>query len=295
MSLTTSAEEQGNDASVNHRTAMDSSSSTEGSSAQPRIFVVDGGPHPVVVRCSGCRLRSQCVTAELDCDALDCIDGRLVSVRRKVAHGETLFHAGDSFDAVFAVWTGFFKTVVTTRQGHEQVAGFLMPGDLIGLKGIDVGLQAVDAVALQDSQVCVIPYAGLQALAREAPSLQQQLLRLMSRKIVNDHRTMVQLGSMSADERVVAFLLDLGVRLEARGYSGSSLVLPMGRADVGSYLSLTPETVSRAFSRLQAGGLLQVCQRQVHITDLAGLRRVLDRGPERALRVRRRHHREAIQ
>jgi CRP/FNR family transcriptional regulator len=100
---------------------------------------------------------------------------------------------------------------------------------------------------------------------------------------------------MSADERVVAFLLDLGVRLEARGYSGSSLVLPMGRADVGSYLSLTPETVSRAFSRLQAGGLLQVCQRQVHITDLAGLRRVLDRGPERALRVRRRHHREAIQ
>jgi CRP/FNR family transcriptional regulator len=233
-------------------------------------------PHPSVVQCSGCRLRSQCLTAELDGDALDRVDGRLTSVRRKVAQGETLFHAGDSFDAVFAVWTGFFKTVVATRQGREQIAGFLMAGDLIGLKGIDAGRHAVDAVALQDSQVCVIPYSGLQALAREAPSLQQQLLRLMSRKIVNDHSTMLHLGSLSADERVAAFLLELGARLEARGYSGSSLVLPMGRADVGSYLGLTPETVSRAFSRFQAGGLLRVSLRQIRITDLEGLRHVVD-------------------
>ena len=241
-------------------------------------------PHQAVVQCSSCRLRRQCLPAELDCDALDRIDGRLARVRRKVATGETLFHAGDSFDAIFAVWTGFFKTVVTTHQGREQVAGFLMAGDLIGLKGIDAGRQAVDAIALQDSQVCVIPYAGLQALAREAPSLQQRLLRLMSRKITNDHNTMLHLGSMCADERVAAFLLDLASRLEARGYSGSSLVLPMGRADVGSYLGLTPETVSRAFSKFQAGGLLQVRQRQVQITDLEGLRQVLERGPEHAAR-----------
>jgi CRP/FNR family transcriptional regulator len=232
-------------------------------------------PHPVVVRCASCRLRCQCLTVELDCDALDRVDGRLASVRRKVAQGETLFHAGDSFDSVFAIWTGFFKTVVTTRQGREQVAGFRMAGDLIGLKGIDAGRHAVDAIALQDSQVCVIPYARLQALAREEPGLQQRLLRLMSRKIVNDHSTMLHLG-MCADERVAAFLLDFGARLEARGFSGSSLVLPMGRADVGSYLGLTPETVTRAFSRFRAGGLLQVSLRQIRIIDLEGLRHVVD-------------------
>ena len=220
-------------------------------------------PHPAVVQCSSCRLRRQCLPAELDCDALDRIDGRLARVRRKVANGETLFHAGDSFDAIFAIWTGFFKTVVTTHQGREQVTGFLMAGDLIGLKGIDAGRQAVDAIALQDSQVCVIPYAGLHALAREAPSLQQRLLRLMSRRIANDHDTMLHLGSMCADERVAAFLLDLASRLEARGYSSSSLVLPMGRADIGSYLGLTTETVCRVISKFHAGGLLQVRQRQV--------------------------------
>jgi len=233
-------------------------------------------PHPVVVQCSSCRLRCQCLTAELDCDALDRVDGRLAVVRRKVAQGEMLFHAGDSFDSVFAVWTGFFKTVITTRQGREQVAGFVMAGDLIGLKGIDAGRHAVDAIALQDSQVCVIPYACLQALAREEPGLQQRLLRQMSRKIVNDHSTMLHLGSMCADERVAAFLLDFGARMEARGYSGSSLVLPMGRADVGSYLGLTPETVTRAFSRFRASGLLEVCLRQVRIIDLEGLRHVVD-------------------
>jgi CRP/FNR family transcriptional regulator len=151
-----------------------------------------------------------------------------------------------------------------------------MAGDLIGLKGIDAGRHAVDAIALQDSQVCVIPYACLQALAREEPGLQQRLLRLMSRKIVNDLSTMLHLGSMCADERVAAFLLDFGARLEARGNSGSSLVLPMSRADVGSYLGLTPETVTRAFSRFRAGGLLQVCLRQVRIIDLEGLRHVVD-------------------
>jgi CRP/FNR family transcriptional regulator len=232
-------------------------------------------PHPVVVQCSSCRLRCQCLTAELDCDALDRVDGRLASVRRKVEQGETLFHAGDSFDSVFAVWTGFFKTVATTRQGREQVAGFLMAGDLLGLKGIDAGRHAVDAIALQDSQVCVIPYDCLRARAREEPGLQQRLLRQMSRKIVNDHSTMLHLG-MCAEERVAAFLLDFGARLEARGYSGSSLVLPMGRADVGSYLGLTHETVTRAFSRFRADGLLQVRLRQVRIVDLEGLRHVVD-------------------
>lgn len=233
-------------------------------------------PRTSVVRCSGCSLLCQCLPAEVEGDALDRIDGRLATLRRKVRQGQVLFRAGDKFEALFVVWTGFFKTVAATRQGRDQVAGFAMPGDLIGVEGIDAAHHAVEAVALRDSQVCVIRYADLQALARDAPSLQWRLLQLMSRKIVNDQRTMLHLGSMRADERIAAFLLDWGARLEARGYSGSLLVLPMGRTDVGSYLGLTPESVSRVLSNFQSAGLLTVCLRQVCIMDIDGLRRVVD-------------------
>ena len=228
------------------------------------------------VQCSRCRVRAECLPAELEGDALDGLDGRLASGRRKVAQGEALFYAGDRFDAVFAVWTGFFKTVVTTRQGREQVTGFQMAGDLVGLEGIHASRQAVDAIALEDSQVCVIPFAGLQSLALEAPTLQRRLHRLMSREIVNDHSAMLHLGSSHAEERVAAFLLDLAARLEARGGSGSSLQLRMSRAELGSYLGLQPETMSRTLTKLQAHGLLLVSQRRITITDSKRLQQLLD-------------------
>jgi len=234
--------------------------------------------HPAAVQCSICRLRAECLPAELEGDALDDLDGRLASGRRKVARGRALFHAGDRFDAVYAVWTGSFKTVVSTRHGREQVTGFRMAGDLVGLEGIHASRQAVDAIALEDSQVCVIPFAGLQALARDTPTLQGRLQRLMSREIVHDHGAMLNLGSKSAEERVVAFLLDLADRLETRGYSRSSLLLRMSRVELGSYLALKPETVSRTLTRLQAHGLLFVCQRRITITDPNGLQQLRDRG-----------------
>jgi CRP/FNR family transcriptional regulator len=232
--------------------------------------------HPSAVRCSKCRLLAECLPAELERELLDRVDDRLVSTRIKVAQGAALFRAGDRFDAVFAIWTGFFKTLLTTRQGREQVTGFQTAGDLVGLDGIHADRHAVDAIALEDSQVCVIPFAGLQVLAREAPTLQQRLNRLMSREIVNNHGAMLHLGSMYAEERLAAFLLHLAARLEMRGYSGSSLLLRMSRSELGSYLGLKPETVSRMLSRFQARGLLHVSQRQVRITDPDGLRQVLD-------------------
>ena len=108
-------------------------------------------------------------------------------MRRKVARGESLFQRATAFDAVFEVWTGFFKTVVTSNQGREQVTGFQMGGELIGLDGIDTGRHEVDAIALEDSQVCVIPYRELETLGREVPSLQKQFHKIMSREIANDH------------------------------------------------------------------------------------------------------------
>jgi CRP/FNR family transcriptional regulator len=228
------------------------------------------------VDCAHCNLRVSCLPHGLTISELEHIDGRLVMVRRKVAQGEVLFRAGDRFDSLFEIWTGFFKTVITTNQGREQVTGFQMGGELLGLDGIDAGHHDVDAVALESSQVCVIPYAELEALAREVPALQRQIHRLMSREIVNDHGVMLHLGSMHADERVAAFLLNLTERLHVRGFSAASVVLRMSREEIGSYLGLTLETVSRTFSKFQAAGLLFVRQRHIQITDPAGLRHLLN-------------------
>jgi len=228
------------------------------------------------VACSSCNLREICLPVGLTQAELEHIDLRLVAGRRKVARGETLFRAGDRFDAVFAVWTGFFKTCVSSKDGRGQVTGFQMGGELIGLDGIGTRRHEVDAVALEDSQVCVIAYDELEALAREVVSLQQQFHKIMSREIVRDHGVMLLLGSMHAEERVAAFLLNLTHRLRARGLSASSVLLRMSREEIGSFLGLKLETVSRTFSKFQANGLLFVRQRQIQITDPVGLQQLLD-------------------
>ncbi len=227
-------------------------------------------------KCSSCNMREICLPVGLTRDELEHVDKRLVAGRRKVARGEALFRAGDRFDAVFAVWTGFFKTVVFSNQGREHVTGFHMGGELLGLGGIDTGSHEVDAIALEDSQVCVVPLSELEALEREVPSLQKQFHRIMSHEIATDHEVMLLLGGMFAEERVAAFLLNLMHRLQARGFSSSSVLLRMSRGEIGSFLGLKLETVSRTFSKFQAHGLLFVRQRQIQITDPAGLQQLLD-------------------
>jgi len=231
------------------------------------------------VACSSCNLREICLPVGLTQAELEHIDRRLVAGRRKVARGETLFRAGDRFDAVFAVWTGFFKTCVASKDGRDQVTGFQMGGELVGLDGIGTRRHEVDAVALEDTQVCVIPYAGLEALGLEINSLQQQFHRLMSREIVRNHGVMLLLGSMHAEERLAAFVLNLTHRLRARGFSSSSIVLRMSREEIGSFLGLKLETVSRTFSKFQANGLLFVRHRQIQVTDPVGLQQLLDGQP----------------
>jgi CRP/FNR family transcriptional regulator len=151
-----------------------------------------------------------------------------------------------------------------------------MAGELIGLDGIGTRRYEVDAVALDDSQVCVISYAELAALGAEVASLQQQLHRLMSREIVRNHGVMLLLGSMNAEERLAAFLLNLTQRQHVRGFSGSAIVLRMSREEIGSYLGLKIETVSRTFSKFQANGLLFVRHRQIQVVDPVGLQLIVD-------------------
>lgn len=230
---------------------------------------------PLRAACSSCNLRELCLPVSMPDDQLDQLDD-LVASRRKVARGDTLFRTGDAFQSLFAVRTGFFKTCLSAADGRDQVTGFQMSGELLGLDGISSERHTCDAVALEDSTVCVIPYAQLEDVSLQVPELQRVFHKIMSREIVRDHGVMLLLGSMRAEERVAAFLLNLTRRLHLRGFSRSELVLRMTREEIGSYLGLKLETVSRTFSRFQAEGILEVKQRQIRILDQEGLRRIVD-------------------
>src|SRR5262249_51581948 len=222
--------------------------------------------------CSNCNLRELCLPVGLSRAQLESLDA-LVYARKRIGEGESLFHSGDTFRSLYAVRSGFFKTRVTTEDGRDQVTGFQMPGELLGMDGIGSGRHACDAVALEDAEVCAIPYARLEEIAQRFEPLQQHFHKVMSREIVRDHSVMFMLGSMRAEEKLAGFLVNLTQRLAARGDSSRDFVLRMTRAEIGSFLGLKLETVSRLFSRFQEEGLLSVRQKRVRITDLEGLTR----------------------
>ncbi len=232
---------------------------------------------PFKVACSSCNLREICLPVGMSVEQLERLDS-LVGTRRSVGRGEALFHAGDAFASLYAVRTGFFKTCVASEDGREQVTGFQMGGELLGLDGIGTERHTCDAIALEDSHVCIIPFHQLEDLSRELSDLQRQFHKIMSREIVRDHGVMLLLGSMRAEERLAAFLLNLTQRLRTRGFSSSELVLRMTREEIGSYLGLKLETVSRAFSKFQDDRLLEVRQRQIRVLDPVALQNLVN-GP----------------
>ncbi len=200
----------------------------------------------------------------------------VVATRRKVARGENLFRNGDKFNALFAIRTGFFKTRISAEDGRDQVTGFQMAGEIIGLDGIVSDHHTCDAVALEDAEVCVMPFDRTEELSREITSLQRHVHKIMSREIVRENGVMLLLGSMRAEERLAAFLLNLVQRLHARGFSQSELVLRMTREEIGSYLGLKLETVSRTFSKFVDDGIVEVKQRHVRILNPDGLKLIVN-------------------
>ncbi|HLP97906.1 MAG TPA: fumarate/nitrate reduction transcriptional regulator Fnr [Sideroxyarcus sp.] len=224
------------------------------------------------IACSSCNLRELCLPVDLDGKEMQRLDA-LTSIKRTFRRGEYLYRSGENFRALYAIRTGFFKTQVLHEDGREQVTGFQMPGEIIGLDAISTDAHTCDAVALEDSEICELPFDRLEELSRELPSLQRHLHKIMSREIVRDHGIMMLLGSMRAEERLAAFLLNLSQRFSARGYSPNSFHLRMTRQEIGSYLGLKLETVSRTFSHFQEHGLLNVRVREVEIMDMLGLRR----------------------
>jgi len=231
-------------------------------------------PASIKVACSNCNLRELCMPIGLSEEDLAKID-ELIATRRKVKRKTALFRNGEPFHALYAIRTGVFKTCVTAEDGRDQVTGFQMAGEIVGLDGIVNDHHTCDAVALEDAEVCVLPFDRIGELSREVGALQHHLHRVMSREIVREHGVMLLLGTMRAEERLAAFLLNLVQRLQARGFSRSELVLRMTRQEIGSYLGLKLETVSRTFSRFAEEGMIDVHQRHVRIVDVERLRAVL--------------------
>jgi CRP/FNR family transcriptional regulator len=233
--------------------------------------------HTIKVACSSCNLRELCIPVGLSSEEMQQLDA-LVTNRRRVRRGGTLFRTGDPFTSLYAVRSGFFKTSLTTADGRDQVTGFQMAGEILGLDGIVQDRHTCSAIALEDAEVCVLPFDRLEQLSREFSTLQHHVHRIMSREIVRDQGVMLLLGSMRAEERLAAFLLNLVQRLHARGFSKSEMILRMTREEIGSYLGMKLETVSRTFSRFQDEGIIEVKQRYVRILDAAALERIVNHG-----------------
>jgi CRP/FNR family transcriptional regulator len=232
-------------------------------------------PISIKVACSNCNLRELCMPLGLSEIEMERVD-EVVATRRKVLRGENLFRHGDKFHALFAIRTGFFKTRISAEDGRDQVTGFQMAGEIIGLDGIVSDHHTCDAVALEDAEVCVMPFDRIEELSREITSLQRHVHKIMSREIVRENGVMLLLGSMRAEERLAAFLLNLVQRLHARGFSQTELVLRMTREEIGSYLGLKLETVSRTFSKFVDDGLVEVKQRHVRILNADGLKLIVN-------------------
>ena len=229
----------------------------------------------IKVACSNCNLRELCMPMGLSESELNRIDD-LVAVRRKVKRGTPLFRTGERFTNLFAIRTGFFKTSVASEDGRDQVTGFQMAGEVMGLDGIVNDFHTCDAIALEDAEVCVMPFDRIEELSREVNALQRHVHKIMSREIVRENGVMLLLGSMRAEERLAAFLLNLVQRLHARGFSQNELVLRMTREEIGSYLGLKLETVSRTFSKFAEDGIVEVKQRYVRIISPDALQDIVN-------------------
>lgn len=225
----------------------------------------------VKVACQECSLRELCLPLGLDEKDVGHL-GTIIKRTRKLNKGEFLYRVGDTLRSLFAVSQGSVKTCELSAGGQVQITGFHLAGELVGIDGISSGRHHCDAVALEKTELCELPFDELEQVAHEMPSLQHQLFRLMSREVVHDGELLLMIGKMNAEERLAACLLSFSMRYMKLGLSGTEFRLSMSRQDLGDYLGLALETVSRLFSRFQEEGLLRIEGRNVKIIDLPGIR-----------------------
>ena len=229
--------------------------------------------HQMKTLCSTCSLRELCLPVGLMPNEFSQLDA-VIRQSRRLKKGEYLFRAGEPFTSLFAIRAGFFKTTVASQDGRDQVTGFFMSGELVGMDGICSHIHSCDAVALEDSEVCELPFTHIEELGQDIPSLRSHF-SAMSREIVRDQGVMLLLGNMRAEERLAAFLLNLSQRLYSRGFAANDFILRMSREEIGSYLGLKLETVSRTLSKFHHEGLISVEHKHIKILDATTLKKMV--------------------
>lgn len=233
--------------------------------------------------CGACRLQALCLPVGLTRSEIEQLDRLIGRRRQRIRAKQHVLRATEPLQALYAIRSGVFKSYEITADGFEQINRFYVGGELLGLDALAEGVHGCSAVALDDGEVCAIPFDALEGLVREIPALQRQLHRVLGREITLDHRLMRLLG-LDAERKLAVFLADLSARLGALGYTSTLLTLSMSRQEIANYLGLTLETVSRTFRKLQQQGLIEVHGRRIQIHDPARLSARIDQsgaGPER--------------
>ena len=243
--------------------------------AEPSALTGAHEPSPLNNACATCIVRSFCLPSWGEPGAPAPLQ-RLPIARRRVRKGQSVFRQGERGELLYAVRYGSFKSVATLRDGREQVMSFHLPGELFGFDGLADGSHPTTARALEDAEVCVLPFADLSIAAGESRSVLHYLTKTLSTELVRERRMAALIANTQSEERVAAFLLNLSQRLHERGYSAREFQLRMTREEIGSYLGTTLETVSRCLSSLARQGYVLVHRRQIEIIDLDGLRSHFD-------------------
>ena len=238
---------------------------------QKRIPVVDDSQH-----CSTCMMGHVCLPTGMPAHEIEQLDA-LVTERIRVEKGQPLYRHNEHLNALFGLRSGSIKTLLEEANGSQQITGFFLPGEIVGLDGMIEGRHSSSAIAMEDSEVCVVRLQDIDEISRFVPSLQHQVRRLMSKEIARSHQVLLALGSMRSEQRLAAFLSNLSQRLTILGYSPTDFMMRMSREEIGNYLGLTIETISRLFSRFARDGIIKINQREVNIVDMKALNELVDK------------------
>lgn len=225
------------------------------------------------VTCSNCNLNELCLPRGIDKENLGKLANSVQQTRMFNA-GEYLFRAGDRFQNLIAIKTGTTKLSMIDEEGEEQILGFYFPGEILGLDAIDSEIHTCNAIALESSSYCSFPYSDLDNLCKDIPELRIQMFKFMSREISIENKLLLTLNKRNADEKIATFIISLAERFKRLGYSSTEFKLSMSRQDIGNYLGLTIETVSRVFSRLANAGLISTNRKQVKILEPDALKKL---------------------
>lgn len=229
--------------------------------------------HDKRVSCTNCRLNAICLPITLHIDDIDRLNG-IVQRGKPLQKGEYLYRAQDPFDSVFAIRSGAVKAVSISETGDEQVTGFYLPGEVVGLDGLAADTYTNSVIALETSSVCEIPFNRLEELSLQIPTLQRHFFQLMSREITQEQQVITLLSKSSAEARIASLLLSISARNGRRNLSTHNFILPMSRTDIGNFLGLTIETVSRVFTRLQKNNVITVDKKEISIVDMDSLQTI---------------------